>query len=224
MGYYIDLTRISIDVLKERLKNNDLLPSQQILKKDIDEHFGIIKSLKIKTVEELKQALKTKKDVSRFSTKTALPEDYLTVLRREINSLHPQPRKIKEFPCLSDQVRSKLENAGFKTTVELFDRVSTKSGREALRKETGITHEEIILLTKLTDLSRIRYVNQTFATLLVNTGYDTTEKIKKADYEELYKKLMEINTGNNIFKGKIGVNDIKFLVKEAKDISMDIVY
>jgi hypothetical protein len=224
MGYYIDLTRISIDVLKERLKNNDLLPSQQILKEDIDERFRIIKFLKIKTVEELKQALKTKRDVSRFSAETTLPEDYLTVLRREINSLHPQPRKIKEFPCLSDKVRSKLENAGIRTTVELFDRIATKSGREVLRKETGINQEEILLLTKLTDLSRIRYVNQTFATLLVNSEYDTTEKIKKADYKELYKKLMEINTENNIFKGKIGVNDIKFLVKETKDISMDIVY
>lgn len=224
MGYYIDLTRISIDVLRERLMKNDLLPSQQILKEDIDERFRIIKSLRIKTVEQLKQALKTKRDVSRFSADTKLPVDYLTVLRREINSLHPQPRKIKEFPCLSDQVRIKLQNAGFKTTVELFDRIATKSGREALKKETGITHEEIILLTKLTDLSRIRYVNQTFATLLVSTEYDTTEKIKKADYKELYKKLMAINTEKNIFKGKIGINDIKFLVKETKDISLDIVY
>ena len=76
MGYYIDLTKISLDKLKEKLKTEDLLPSQQILKKNIDERFEIIKSQNLKTMSDLKSTLKTKKEVKQFSLKTSLPENF----------------------------------------------------------------------------------------------------------------------------------------------------
>jgi hypothetical protein len=224
MGYYIDLTRISLDKLKEKLKTEDLLPSQQILKKNIDERFEIIKSQNLKTVSDLKSALKTKKEVKQFSSKTSLPENFLIVLRREINSYHPQPRKIEDFPEISDSTKKKLQNMGIKTTIELYDMIITKEKRKKLEKELKISNEEILLLTKLTDLSRIRYVNQTFATLLTNSEYDTVKKIKKADYKKLYESLLKINESKNIFKGKIKIKDMNFLIKEAMIVPVEIEY
>ena len=155
---------------------------------------------------------------------TSLPEDFLTVLRREINSYNPQPRAIKDFPEIKDSTKKNLEKMGIKTTVELYDKINTKDKCNELEKEVKASKEEILLLAKLTDLSRIRYVNQTFATLLTNSEYDTIEKIEKADYQELHMKLMKINEEKNIFKGKIGLNDMKFLIRETRDILKDIEY
>jgi len=61
MGYYIDLSKMSLNEFKENLKSRNLLPSQQILKKDIDKNFNVIKKQNIENLHQLQQALKTKK-------------------------------------------------------------------------------------------------------------------------------------------------------------------
>lgn len=216
--YYIDLSAISIDSLKDKLKTEDLLPSQQILREDMEERFRKIKSYGLKTVEDLKKALKTKKEVNCFALKTSLPADFLTVLRREINSYHPRPRKIKDFPGISDTTKNNLEKIGIKTTVDLFNRVTTMKKREALEKEIGPIGEEMLLLAKLTDLSRLRYVNETFAALLADSGYDSLQKIREADHSEMHKELISVNNEKEIFKGNFGLHDIRFLIREAAAI------
>ena len=62
MGYYIDLSKISLEQFREKLANGELLPSQQILKDEIDERFQKIKDQKINKInqadfEELYQQL-----------------------------------------------------------------------------------------------------------------------------------------------------------------------
>ena len=45
MGYYIDLTRISIDEFKDILRSIELIPSWKILVENIDDNFDLIKNL-----------------------------------------------------------------------------------------------------------------------------------------------------------------------------------
>lgn len=224
MGYYVDLAKISLEKFKKRLKTEDLLPSQQILRENIDEKFEVIKLQGLKNMEDLKKALKTKKDVDRFSLETSLPTDFLTVLRREVNSYHPQPRKIKDFPEMSSSTKSNLKKIGVKTTVDLFNEIATKKNREILKEKIESTNEEVLLLAKLTDVSRLRYVNQTFATLLINSEYDSVEKIREAEYQELHNQLMKVNEDKNIYRGRFNLNDSKFLVIEAMNTPLEIEY
>ncbi|MDD1773962.1 MAG: DUF4332 domain-containing protein, partial [Methanobacterium sp.] len=63
MGYYIDLSKISLDDLKDKITSSDLLPSQQILKKGIDDKFKVLKSIDIKNMDELNRKLKNKKNI-----------------------------------------------------------------------------------------------------------------------------------------------------------------
>ena len=48
MGYYVDFVNMSIDHLKEKLKNADLLPGRRILKENMDNRFDMIKDQTIK--------------------------------------------------------------------------------------------------------------------------------------------------------------------------------
>ena len=153
MGYYIDLSSIPLDTYQKRLETTDLLPSQQLLKIDIEEKFKEIKSHNIVNMFQLQQTLKTKEKVKQFSETTSLPIDYLTVLRREINSYHPRPRKIKDFPGLSGKLKEKLVQIGVQTTVELYDKTATKSERDKLKKEmvevlTGVNLPMIIAIVQ----------------------------------------------------------------------------
>lgn len=224
MGYYIDLSKITLYEFKTKLKTTDLLPSQQILKEFLDERFQVLKSQKIDNIQELQEKIKNKKKINDFAHETSLSVDYLTVLRRYINSLHPQARKIKDFDSISRRTKKRLEDLGIKTTPQLYDRLITKSDRDILKKDLKVDNEEILVLTKLADVCRLRYVNPAFATLLVNSDYDSVEKIRNSDYQELYEQLTKINEEKKFYKGKINLKDMKFLVNETETHSLDIEY
>lgn len=63
MGYYINLAAVTLDEYKQRLAENELLPSQQVLKEDIDARFAVFAGMGIRDAAQLRQALKSKKDV-----------------------------------------------------------------------------------------------------------------------------------------------------------------
>jgi hypothetical protein len=224
MGYYIDLEGISIDEYKEILKSADLLPSRMILKENIDDVFDAIKTQKIKNVDELRTALRSKKKLQDFSKQTGISEDYLTILIREVNSYRQRPNKIKDFPGVPEDVVLSLESLGIKNTLQLFAKILTRKSRKELSDQIGIGQIEILRLAKLTDLSRIRWVNHTFAYVLLEAGYDSAEKVADADYRELYEKVKKLNEEREIYKGHIGQHDMKLCVEAARDVSFEIEY
>ena len=158
------------------------------------------------------KVLKTKKNVTTFAAETGLPLDYLTVLRREVNSYQPRPINLKEFPGVDMEVVRTLEQQGSKNTKQLFPRVLTPKSREAFAKENQIAAEDLLELTKLTDVARMKWVGPKFARLLVESVYDTVENVANSNYEELYREIMRVNEEKGIYKGGLGLEDIKLWV------------
>lgn len=212
MSYYIDLASISIDGYQSKLKSADLLPSRMILKERLEERFNYFKSIGIKDVLELQKTLKKKDKIEELYKEDCLSEDYLVILLRELNSIHPKPNKIKEFIGVSSDTVSKLEKIGIKDTVGLFDQVLTPKSRKELAVKTDVSDAEILELAKLADLSRIKWVGASFARMLFDVRIDTAEKASKADYVELHKKINQLNKERNYYTGQIGLHDIKLFV------------
>ncbi len=224
MGYYIDLEKITIDNYKDKLISAYLPPSRMILKERPDERFGYFKEKGINNIKDLIMILKKKDKLAELQKVDCLSGDYLIILLRELNSMLPKPNRISEFPGVSKETVSKLEKAGIKNTVNLFDRVTSAAKRKELATETGIGDNDILKLTKLTDLSRIRWVGTTFAVMLYDLGIDTVEKVTKADPVDLHSMVNQLNKEKNIYKGQIGLNDMKILVNISKDVPPDIEY
>lgn len=222
MGYYIDLKRISIDKYKEILRSADLIPSWMILKENIDNNLDIIKSYNIQNLDELIKKIKNKDKIQEFAKQSCLPENYLSILRRVINGYQPKPNKIKDFPCITEDIAKKFEVIGFKNTLHLYEEILTTQKRKELSKKTGIAKDEIMKLAKLTDLSRIRWVNHTFAYLLLEAGYDTAKKVADADYIKMYEKIKQLNKERELYKGNIGAHDMKLCVEAAQGLDFDI--
>ncbi len=224
MGYYIDLNKMKVSQYQEKLKLADLLPSRMILKKHIDSNFNSIKELGISNIEELLKSINTKKKIQEFSKLSNIDEKYLTILAREIKSYRQKPNRLKDFLKVPSEIIEKLEKAGIKNTQHLYPKVLTSEDRIKLAKELTIHKNEILKLAKLTDLSRIRWVNHTFAYVLLEAGYDTTEKVANADHQELYETVKQLNQEREIYKGHIGLHDMKLCVEAAQDLSFEIEY
>jgi hypothetical protein len=224
MGYYIDLEKISIDAYRLILETAYLPPSRTILKERLGERFGYIKKLGIKNIKELLQLLKKKEKFSELQQENCLSGDYLTILLRELNSILPKPNKLKDFADISPETIKKLEKIGIKNTVKLFERVINPEVREKLAVETGINTDDILMLTKLTDLSRIRWVGATAARMFYDLGVDSVEKISQANPVDLHSRINQLNKEKRIYKGSIGLNDMRIVVDIAKNLPLDIEY
>ncbi len=224
MGYYIDLKSISVDDYLKILKSRDLLPSRMLLKNNIDKNFKLIKNQGVQNINGLLCLLKSQKKLQDFAIKSGLAENYLTILIREIKSYRKSPNKIKDFPGITNDTVQKLEKSGIKNTLHLFEKILTSRSRRELAKEAGIDENMILKLSKLTDLSRIRWVNHTFAYVLLQASYDSVEKVANADYHKLYEDVKQLNKERKLYKAHIGLHDMKLCVEAAQDVSLDIEY
>ncbi len=224
MGYYIDLEKLTIDSYRTNLESAYLPPSRRVLKERLDERFGYFKGIGIKNVHELIRLLKKKDSLAELSKQECFSGDYLIILLRELNSMLPKPNRIADFAGISKETLAGLEKIGINTTEKLYDKVKKKSDRQKLVESTGIDDKAIMELTKLTDLSRIKWVGVTFARMLYELGVDTAEKASKSDPVELHAKINKLNKENGFYKGQIGLNDIHIFVKAAKEIPFEIDY
>ncbi len=211
-GYTLDLSAFSLEKLKNLFKNARLLPSQKILKENIDERFSCLEQNGIENLQQLQKSLKTKSDVQSFAKVTGLPVDYLTILRREVNSYQPKPINFKDFPGVHPEIILKLTQIGIKNTEQLFPEVLTRKDRSEFAKQNQIPDEDILELTKLTDVARLKWVGPKFARLLIESDYDTVEKVANSNYEELYQALVRTNEQSSIYKGKFGLEDMRLWV------------
>jgi hypothetical protein len=224
MGYYIDLESISLEDFQEKLRTSYVLPSRLILKEKLDKRFEYFQKMGINNIQQLLEVLKDKKKLAEIARIDCFPEAYLKNLYRELNSFHPKPNKMKDFQDIPGEVVSMLDKAGIKDTVDLFDKVKTPKNRKSFATETGISNSDLLKLTKLTDLSRIRWVGVMFARILYESGFDTLEKVANADYMELYYRIIQTNKEKNLYKGKIGPNDMRLCVHAAKEVPLEIEY
>lgn len=224
MGYYIDIEKMKLNDYKNILKESYMIPSRQMLKEDIDKSIDILAGQGVDNVAQLQKYLKSKPKLKKIADCTGLDEKYLNALRLELNAYLEKPTKVNAFVCLCDDVKIKLENADIKDTFDIYNSVITEVDRKTLSFDTGIEIDDVIMIAKLADLSRIRWVNHTFAYILYLTGYDTVEKVSKADYQQVYEDVRKLNKEQQIFKGNIGLNDMKLLVELSGRLPIDIQY
>jgi peptidoglycan hydrolase-like protein with peptidoglycan-binding domain len=212
-GYTIDLATFKLETLKSRLRYIHMTPSQQILKEDLENRFAILQSHGIHNLHQLQEVLKTRKAVSAFAQASGLPQDYLTVLRRWVNGYHPKPVKLADLPPVDADTVTRLAVMGINDTLQLFPRVKTPTLRAELASESGIPPEKILILTKLSDLCRLKWVGPKFAHLLLVSGFDTVEKIAMADGIALYHHLQKISEVTGVYQGGFGEDDINLWVQ-----------
>jgi hypothetical protein len=224
MGYYLDLEKISIEAYRLKLETAYLPPSRQILRDKLEERFEYFKSIGIKNVKDLIQTLQKKDKLAEISRVDIFSGDYLTILLRELKSTLPKPNKISDFKELSKETIDSFEKIGITNTEKLYDKVVKKSERQKLADLTGVSYSDILELTKLSDLSRIKWVGATYAQMLYDLGVDTVEKVSVSDPIELHSGINRMIKEKNIFKGAIGLNDVKILIESARELALEIDY
>lgn len=215
MSYYINDDKTTLDELKARIKDTDLIPSRAPLLNSIDEIFIALQKAGILTLADLRKETNSAKTISLLADKSKIELQYLSLLRREIEGYFPKPLPLKAFEWLPQIECKKIEAKGLKNSVLIYEGLNTANKRTDLSNELKIDIQFLNSLFNLVDLSRIQWVSPTFARMLLASGYENPETIAKANAEKLYNEVDQANKRNNFYKGKIGLRDIKRLIKAA---------
>lgn len=215
MKYHIDDERISLNDLRKRIEQTDLVPSRGSLLEAIQAKMNALEQQGVSTLAGLRRELKNSKHLEALSKATGIDAQYLILLRREIESYFPKPFALKVFDWLPDGEIAKLEKMGIKHTAALYEKAGSVESRTELAKLTGMDAAILEELYRLADLTRGQWVSPKFARMLVETGYDSVSKLTAADAEQLCEALVLINEGDRFFKGKIGLRDIIRLVRSV---------
>jgi len=219
MSYYLQAEKVNLEDLQIRIEETDLVPSRSSLMENIKDKFRILKSHGILTLEDLRKELKNAKNIYSFSIKTGIDSKYLTLLRREIESYFTKAFPLSAFDWLQKNELSKLESKGFKNTALLFEALNSSKKKAEIINTLGIDAQFIDSIYSLVDLTRIQWISPLAARMLVSAGYNNAKMVSKANAEELCDELDRVNKENKYFKGKIGLRDVKRLVKAASYVS-----
>lgn len=219
MNYYIDAENINLDALRKRIEEIDLVPSRRSLLENIDTNFSKLKEDGYATMADLRKALKNSKNIPSVSKSTGIDTQYLTLLRREIESYFPKAFPVKAFDWLPKKDISALEKQEYKNTVLLFKVLYSSKQSKEIFSDLGIDSKTIEELSCLVNLTRIQWVSPLAAKMLFDTGYNDAKSVAKADAEKLCSELDSVNKANNYFKGTIGLRDIKRLIKAASYVA-----
>ena len=215
MGYYLRLSKITLDDYKDMLINGRLIPSMKILRENIDSVFRSLASMGINTMEELYIQLKTKKKAEDFAKQVGIDKEYVIVLRRSVSSFIPPLRKLSDYPCVDENMEKRFAFLNLKTSKDLYEYFVDTPFEEAI-KELELDIKGLTYLKRLMDVTRLRYVSAIIATVLVESGYDSVKKIACAEQMSLHETFHNTNQELQLYKGKLGKNDVLFLIEDAK--------
>lgn len=210
MGYSIDLSSLSIQNYKEHLLSIDLLPSRRILLDAIDARFSAIAECGIKNLRALMQALSTPSKMADFCSNTHIPQEYLTILKREIGSLVPKSVALTEFDMLSQEAADTLRSAGYRNSKDFFEAYPYID--ESVRTTT-----ECDKLYQLCGLVRVNGIGALAAKIFFEAGYATVDDIASAHPKVMAEKVNEVNSVKKYYDGqRLGIKDMSFCIVHAK--------
>lgn len=213
-SYHLDEHAFGLGALQDRLQSTDLIPSHKPLLDGLSDKFTSFRNVGITTFADLRHALKTEKSLSFLSESSGVDVGYLRLLKRAVNGFIPKPRSLKEMDWLDVDLVKKLNEAGIKNTLHLFE--ATGGVLADLASNADISQQDIRDLRSISDLCRIQWVSPRFARVLVAVGATNAADVAAANPETLFEAIKKANYNTRYYKGTVGLRDVKRLVTAAR--------
>jgi predicted flap endonuclease-1-like 5' DNA nuclease len=220
--YSIELSKISLDEFEEILTSVDLLPGRRILLNELD---GILERLKqngISDLESLRKLLQNKKQYPGLAETLSVSMDILLVLNREINGYVSKPKSLSELELFSSAELEKLQNAGIRSTKDLYEQCSPKIARQELSARLSLPAEQMRAALELSDLLRINGVGPVFARFLRELGIKSVSDYESQDSAEILENYQKVNEEKQTTKARLGLKDVAYCKRFCKKLDRDI--
>ncbi len=163
----------SVSILERYLNKNDA--ELKNISKEILENFLFIQTTQIVTIYH-------SEDLARYYK--FIGYDEMAGFICQLGYKYTPPVKLNTLQISSDTLK-KLEKAGIKTNNQMLLHSRNQKERKQLARRISVSIEEIIKVTKLSDITRIFAVRSVRAQLYYEAGLDSVRKIAAIEPLEL---------------------------------------
>ena len=157
---------------------------------DVVEDLAVLDGLGVSDIVDLVQRVESKTRCECFLVETGYPfENLILVLNYLLRYALPFKCPVRELLDEVDQkdkpLLARLRQQGIRSNLDVLEASRTLAGREKLAAASGLTEAFLIMLAHRADLTRLAYVRGKTVRHLCGGGYDTLEKLAKADMEKM---------------------------------------
>jgi predicted flap endonuclease-1-like 5' DNA nuclease len=129
-----------------------------------------------------------------------------------------------EIEGIGETYAGRLRAAGIQTTEDLLAQGATRTGRQAIARDTGISPKLILEWVNHTDLFRIKGVGPEYADLLEAAGVDTVPELAWRDPEHLAQRLAAVNRDKRLVRRLPSLDAVRDWVEQAMQLPRAIHY
>lgn len=106
--------------------------------------------------------------------------------------------RIDQVAGVGQKAATRLRKVGVRTSKGLIEEASTRRGRTALSKSTGVSPKDLQLWVHHADLLRVRGVGAEYADLLVAARVDTLRDLRRRNPTALLAKIIGLNGSERV--------------------------
>jgi predicted flap endonuclease-1-like 5' DNA nuclease len=123
---------------------------------------------------------------------------------------------VRELRGITEELASKLKEAGLSNSEQLLAAAATPAARKALAGQIGAEVGLILELANRADLARIKGIGQVFSDLLEKAGVDTVKELATRRPDNLLAKLRDTNTSLQLAQRAPTQKEVEDWVSQAK--------
>lgn len=123
---------------------------------------------------------------------------------------------VRELRGITEELTSKLKEAGLSNSEQLLAAAATPAARKALAGQIGAEVGLILELANRADLARIKGIGQVFSDLLEKAGVDTVKELATRRPDNLLAKLRDTNTSLQLAQRAPTQKEVEDWVSQAK--------
>lgn len=113
---------------------------------------------------------------------------------------------------------TKLRKARVRTTEALLKAASTRSGRRALARRTGLPEKSLLGWVNRAELMRIKGIGSEYADLLEAAGVDTVRELRRRNPVRLLETMTDLNLRRRLVRRLPTEGMVAGWVESAKEI------
>ncbi|RPH75206.1 DUF4332 domain-containing protein [bacterium] len=125
---------------------------------------------------------------------------------------------------IGEKYAVKLQKAGVKKLEDLLTAANTPKSREDLAMKSEISEKLILEWVNLADLYRIKGIGEEYSDLLEEAGVDTVPELAQRNGENLFAKIVEVNTQKNLVNKLPTTGQVKDWIEQAKKLDRIVKY
>lgn len=216
--YTLDAQMISLERFYEMTGSKKLVPGRLFLREEMTERFRILESMGIENLEQLLGSLGSKEKIGKVASASGIPENYLTLLKREAGSYFAKPFPLSDIPGVPFEYTEVLNSAGIRNTRDFFEQVQSSGQRRQVSAVTGIPENRIDEIFHLCDLSRISGVGALYCRILYDSGIRSVREFAETDIRTHNEKYLAAVEKYSYPAKPLSEDDIRYCLDYATTI------